>query len=461
MFDKATYIGRRNALRAAVGSGVLVFPGNSLSAMNYKANCYPFRQDSNFLYYFGLDVPNLAAVIDVDSGREILFADEQTIDDQVWSGPLPSWPEQAGKCGVNDCRAAGEIADYLQKAQAGGRIIHFLPFYRAEQLVQASNWLSVTVGEMNAFVSPTFIKTVAAQRSIKTAEEIAQIELAVDLTGKMQQAAMQAVMPGRVEAEIVAELMAVAAAKDCGLSFPPIFSVHGETLHNPYYRNIMENGQTAVCDCGAESPLHYAGDLTRTIPVGGRFSTRQKEIYNIVLQAQTAAIDRIEPGIPFREIHLFACEKLTSGLQRLGLMKGDIKEAVAAGAHALFFQCGLGHMMGLDVHDMESLGEQFVGYGNMPRSSQFGLKSLRLAKELEVGNVITVEPGIYFIPQLIDMWQAQGKFDEYINYHEVEKYRDFGGIRIEDDVFVTESGSRILGLPVPKTVAEVEQACER
>ncbi len=459
MFDKTTYIDRRNALRAAIGSGVLVFPGNSLSAMNYKANCYPFRQDSSFLYYFGLDVPDLAAVIDIDNGREILFADEQTIDGKVWSGPLPGRAEQASGCGVSDCRAASEIADYLQKAQAGGRIIHFLPFYRAEQLVQASNWLNVTVGEMKAFVSPSFIKTVAAQRSIKTDQEIQQIELAVDLTGKMQLAAMEAITPGRVEAQVVAELMVVAAAKDCGLSFPPIFSVHGETLHNPYYRNIMENGQIAVCDCGAESPEHYAGDLTRTIPVAGRFSTRQKEIYNIVLQAQVAAIDRITPGIPFRDIHLFACEKLTAGLQRLGLMKGDIKEAVAAGAHALFFQCGLGHMMGLDVHDMEALGEQFVGYGNMQRSSQFGLKSLRLAKELEAGNVITVEPGIYFIPQLIDMWQAEGRFAEFINYHEVEKYRDFGGIRIEDDVLVTQDGSRILGLPVPKTVAEVEQAC--
>ncbi len=460
MFSVNTYIDRRNVLARNVKSGVLVFPGNSYSPINFPANCYPFRQDSNFLYYFGLDIPAVAAIIDIDNGTEIIFADEQSIDDKVWSGELPAIADQAEKIGISDVRPMAAISDYLLNAAEGGRDVSFLPFYRAQQRLQASSWLKVDTDRIMQFISLDFIKAVANQRNIKTSEEIEQIELATDLTGYMQLAAMELTANGVFESEIVAEMAAVVNSYGSAYAFPPIFSVHGEILHNPFYRNQMFDGDMAVCDCGAESPLHYAGDLTRTIPVSGRFTDSQKEIYSIVLNAQEDAIDMVKPGVKFRDIHLHACEKLAYGLKCLGLMRGDHKEAVALGAHALFFQCGLGHMLGLDVHDMEALGEQHVGYGELTRSKQFGLKSLRLAQELQAGNVVTVEPGIYFIPQLIDMWQAEHKFDDFINYGAVEKYRDFGGIRIEDDILVTDSSWRLLGAAVPKTITQVEEACQ-
>jgi Xaa-Pro aminopeptidase len=307
--------------------------------------------------------------------------------------------------------------------------------------------------------SEALIRAVVAQRSTKTAEEIEQIEAALDISYEMHTTAMKMSKPGVFEREVAGAMEGIALSRGGRLAFPTIFSIHGETLHNHYYGNIMKAGNIVVNDCGAESPLHYAGDVTRTIPVGGKFSPRQRDIYNIVLAAQQRAIEAVKPGVEFREIHRLACTILASGLADLGLLKGNIQEAVDAGAHTLFFQCGLGHMLGLDVHDMEALGEDYVGYTDtIKRSPEFGWKSLRLARALEPGFVITVEPGVYFIPELIDRWKAQNKCADFINYDKVERYRDFGGIRLEDDVLVTSDGRRILGKKIPKTIEEVEQA---
>ena len=459
MFSEDIYKIRRHKLAEAVGSGILVFPGNGCSAINYDGNCYLFRQDSTFLYYFGVDWPNLAAIIDIDNDSHMIFGDEPCVDDLVWTGPEPTLAERSGLTGISRTAPISELSSYCRLALSSGRKVHLLPFYRGEQKLNTSQWLGVPTEKISEYISLDFIKAVAAQRNIKSAEEIEQIELAVDLTGNMQLAAMELTANGVFEFEVAAELAAVLTSYGSALSFQPIFSIRGEILHNPYYKNQMFDGDLALCDCGAESPLHYAGDITRTFPVSGTFTEQQKEIYSVVLNAQLDAIAAIKPGIEFREIHLLACEKLAHGLKYLGLMKGDIVEAVARGAHALFFPCGLGHMMGLDVHDMQALGEQYVGYGDMPRSTQFGLKSLRLAQRLQPGNVITVEPGIYFISDLIEKWRSENKFAEYICYDKLEEYYDFGGVRIEDDILITDDGGQVLGASIPKTIKEVEEAC--
>ena len=465
MFPANIYIERRKLLRAQVQSGLILFLGNQQSPMNYTDNPYPFRQDSSFLYFFGLDFPDLAAVIDVDEAKECVFGDGLTVDDIIWTGPQPSLKEKCQNAGISETAPRDKLQEVLARAVSRGRTIHFLPQYRPENVLRiesAKDGLGIPSAEIQKHVSETLIKAVVAQRSIKTKEEVGQIEAAIDISYRMQMTVMEMSKPGVHEREVAAAMEAIAASHGSRLAFPTIFSVQGQTLHNHYYLNIMKQGDIAINDSGAESSLHYASDITRTIPVGGRFSQSQKEIYDIVLNAQEKAIDAIKPGIEFRFVHRLSCRILALGLKDLGLMKGDIDEALDAGAHTLFFPCGLGHILGLDVHDMEALGEDYVGYTDtIKRNPQFGWKSLRLAKALEPGFVITVEPGIYFIPELIDRWKTEQKCSAYINYNVVEKYRGFGGIRIEEDVLVTENGHRVLGRPIPKTIDEVEEISSR
>ncbi len=457
MFSADVYIERRKRLRTDVQAGLILFLGNEESPMNYADNQYPFRQDSSFLYFFGLDCPGLAAVIDVEKGTECMFGDDLTVDDIVWTGPQPTLKEKCRKTGISETAGLDKLPDVLNKAAKQGREIHFLPQYRPENVLEIQQLLKIPPSAVPPHVSEPLIKAVIAQRSIKSEQEIAQIEAALDISYEMQTLAMKMSKPGVYERQVASAMQAVVLSHGSALSFPTIFSIHGETLHNHHYGNKMQAGDMAVNDSGAESSLHYASDITRTVPVGGKFSQRQKEIYSIILNAQEKAIEAVKPGVEFRDIHLLACRALTSGLKDLGLMKGDIEQAVRAGAHTLFFQCGLGHMLGLDVHDMEGLGEEYVGYTDLiKRNPEFGFKSLRLAKALEPGFVITVEPGIYFIPELIDRWKATQKNSQYINYELVEKYRDFGGIRIEDDVLVTEDDHRVLGRKIPKAISEVE-----
>jgi len=458
MFPADVYIERRKRLKNQVQSGLVLFLGNEESPMNYPDNQYPFRQDSSFLYFFGLDLPHLAAIIDIDNDREIVFGNDLTIEDIIWTGPQPTLSERCQKSGVKGAAGLDKLQPTLDKAIQRSRKIHFLPQYRPENVLKIEQLLGIQAAAIQDHVSKTLIEAVVAQRSVKNREEIEQIDSAIDITCQMQTTAMKMSKPGLYERQVVGAMEGIAVSMGTRIAFPIIFSVHGETLHNPYHGNIMKAGDMAVNDSGAESALHYASDITRTIPVSGKFTDKQKEIYNIVLNAQQKAIEAIKPGVEFRSIHLMACKILASGLKDLGLMKGDVEQAVDAGAHAFFFQCGLGHMMGLDVHDMEGLGEDYVGYtDSIRRSPQFGLCSLRLAKALEPGFVITVEPGIYFIPELIDRWKAEQKFAQHINYDAVDKYRDFGGIRIEDNILVVEDGHRLLSEKIPRTIEEVEE----
>ncbi|MCH7770743.1 MAG: aminopeptidase P family protein [Bacteroidetes bacterium] len=457
MFDQQTYIERRRDLKYKFDSGLLLFLGNNDSPANYLGNTYAFRQDSTFLYYFGLNRSGLAALIDVDSNTTTLFGTEFTLDDKVWMGPQPTLKQIAEKSGIDKYENFDKLFDVLSEFIKTQRKIHFLPQYRSENIFLASNLLGLNTQRVNDYTSSYLIKAVISQRSIKSKEEIGEIDKAVDIAFRMHTAAMKMIKPGLSEKKIAGMIEGIALSLGAGLSFRPIVSINGQILHNHFHGNDILEGSLVVNDSGAETNMHYASDITRTIPANGKFTQKQKEIYEIVLNAETSAISAVKPGVMNKDLHLLAAKTLVEGLSNLGLMHGSVDEAVQQGAHALFFPHGLGHMMGLDVHDLEGLGEDFVGYNDeVSRSDQFGLAYLRLAKSLSTGNVFTIEPGIYFIQVLIDQWKGDNKFPEFINYDRVDDYRDFGGIRIEDDILVTEDGYRILGKPIPKTVDEVE-----
>lgn len=457
MFPPLTYTQRRERLRRELGSGLILLLGNNEAPMNYRANTYHFRQDSNFLYFFGLDQPGLAAVLDTDAGEDIIFGDELTMEDVVWTGPLPTIAEQASQVGVRKTLPSGELASFVKKAMEQGRSVHFTPPYRHDNMLLLSEMLGQPVAKLKETASEALIKAIVAQRSHKSAEEVAEMERAVDISGAMHTAVMRAAAVGKTEAELAGIAAGIATGRGGALAYGIIMTINGQVLHNHHHHNVLRSGQLLLGDHGAETAMHYAGDLTRTCPVDARFTDRQRDIYNLVLDAEVGAIASLRPGLTYREVHLAAARHMAEGLKSMGLMKGNLDEAVAQGAHALFFPHGLGHMIGLDVHDMEDLGEDYVGYSDeVQRSPQFGTAYLRLGRRLEPGFVLTVEPGLYFIPELMDQWEAEGKFTDFINYGALRDWRTFGGIRIEDNVLITEGGHRVLGNPVPKTVEEVE-----
>lgn len=460
MFAADLYQQRRARLAQDLGSGLVLFLGNDEVGRTYAASTYPFRQDSTFLYFWAVNEPKLAAIIDIDTGVEALVGTEATMADVVWSGPQPSLAERAAEAGATRTMTPEALRSHVSAAVAQGRTVHYLAPYRSDHTLTLASWLQVAPEAVAAGRSEALHRAVIAQRSYKHADEIAEMARAVAVSQSMYAAAMPAARPGRFEHEIVAEIARVALGSGGAFSFLPICSVHGETLHNPHYRNQMQAGDLLVLDSGAETPHGYASDITRTIPVGGAFTPQQRLVYDIVLRAQLGAIAAIRPGVPYRDVHLGAARSMVVDLTAAGLMQGDPDEAVAAGAHALFFPHGLGHMIGLDVHDMENLGEEFVGYGpGFTRSTQFGLGYLRLARALEPGFALTVEPGLYFIPALIDQWKAEGTHAAFLNFAEIEKFRDARGCRIEDNVVVTGAGCDVIGPPVPKTAADVEAAC--
>ncbi|MBC7349519.1 MAG: aminopeptidase P family protein [Candidatus Aminicenantes bacterium] len=457
MFKPEVYQQRRKKLKSLVKTGICLFPGNTDSPMNYAANAYPFRQDSTFLYFFGLDSPGLNALIDIDERRDIIFGDDVTLEDIIWVGPQPRMKDRAAAVGVRQVQPAAALAEYLKKARSQGRPIHFLPPYRAETKLQLSAWLKIAPAGLKSAASLELIRAVVALRSVKSPEEVKEIEKALVVTREMYLAAVPRVRPGVKEQEVLAFMEMVLRANGMSFSFPPIVTINGQIFHKTSYGDTLTRGRMMVMDTGAESARHYACDITRTIPVGGRFNQRQRDIYSIVLKGQEEAIKAIAPGIKYRDVHLKAARVMAEALKDLGLMKGDLDEAVNRGAHALFFPHGLGHMLGLDVHDMENLGENYVGYDqSIKRSEQFGLGYLRLARTLEPGFVLTVEPGIYFIPALIASWKKEKKHFDFINYERAEKYLDFGGVRLEDDVLVTDKGSRVLGPAIPKKIKDIE-----
>lgn len=460
MFKSEVYTTRRKKLHNLMKSGIGLFIGNSDASMNYPGNPYHFRQDSDFLYFFGLDLQGIAALMDFDSGEEMIFGNDTDMDDIIWMGPQPIIKELALKCGVTSSYPLSSLEEKIRVAVSAGRRIHFLPPYRGETKMTLGALLKENPCQMKTLASAELVKSVVSLRSIKEKCEIDELEKAINITWEMQVTAMKMCKQGIREQEIFGTIEGIAWAKGAGPSFPVILSVNGQTLHNHSHGNILREGRLMVTDCGAESDLHYAGDITRTTPVGGKFDDRQRDIYEIVLKANTEAINAAGPGKSNKELHILACRIIASSLRDLGLMKGDVDEAVAAGAHALFMPHGLGHMLGLDVHDMESLGEDYVGYNDqVKRSEQFGLAFLRFALPFVPGHVFTVEPGCYFIPQLIDQWRSEGKFNEFINYDMVESFKDFGGVRIEDDVLITPKGNKVLGKPIPKTISEIGSIC--
>lgn len=457
MFNKDIYIQRRQQLKKDIGSGIILLLGNEDTSMNYKDNCYPFRQDSSFLYFIGVDKSSLTAVINIDEDKEIIFGNDPTIDDIVWMGTQPSIAELAATSGITTVHPANELDAIIKKAIASNQAIHFLPPYRPENFIKLSELLTTPVNSVKEKASVKLIKAVIAQRAVKSTEEVKEISKAVNTSNEMHLAAMQHTKEGVTESYVAGIAQGIAIGAGGNISYPIIYTVNGQTLHNHATGNVLKKGQLVLCDAGAETAMHYAGDLTRTYPVDKKFTPVQKEIYNIVLGAEEAAAKALAPGKLFRDIHFLAAEHIVDGLKQMGLMKGDTKQAVQEGAHALFLPCGLGHMMGLDVHDMEDLGEQYVGYTEeLKKSTAFGLKSLRLGRALEPGFVLTVEPGIYFIPELIDMWQSQNKFTNFINYDKLTPFRDFGGVRIEENFLITQQGSQLLGDPLIKTIQEIE-----
>ena len=460
MFRSEIYTKRREELHKKLKTGLAVFVGNNESPMNYAANAYNFRQDSDFLYFFGIDLPGFAGLIDFDSGKDYIFGNDFDVDDIIWMGPQPRVKELALKCGITETAPFAKLESIIKDCLAKRRRIHFLPPCRGENKIIIGSFIGKNPLELKDLASPELIKAVISLRSIKERVEIEEIEKAVDIAYEMHTTAMKMCRQGVREQEIFGIIEGIALAKGGGVSFPTILSINGQTLHNHSHDNILKKGKMLVVDAGAETNLHYASDITRTIPVGGKFSTQQKEIYEIVLKANTEALLAAKPGVSHRDVHFLACNIIASGLKELGLMKGDTDEAVAAGAHALFMPHGLGHMLGLDVHDMEGLGENFVGYNDeVKRSQQFGLAFLRFALPYKPGHVFTIEPGCYFIPELIETWKAEGKFTEFINYNKLDNYLPIGGIRIEDDALITEKGHKVLGRAIPKTVKEIELAC--
>ncbi|MDR0962722.1 MAG: aminopeptidase P family protein [Mediterranea sp.] len=453
MFSSNTYVQRRAALKQKIGSGVLLFMGNDDMGLNYEDNAFRYRQDSTFLYYFGLSAAGLNAIIDIDEDREIIFGDELTIDSIIWMGTLPSLKSRAAEVGITDVRPAAELTDYLRTAKSK-RTVHYLPPYRPEHKLKLMDWLGLAPAEQTGSIP--FIKGVIAQRNYKTDEEIAEIERACDVTADMHIKAMQVIRPGMYEYEVVAEMNRVAEMNNCQLSFPTIASINGQTLHNHYHGNQIKSGQLFLIDAGCETEMGYAGDMSSTVPVDKTFTSRQRAVYEIQNAMHLGAVSALRPGIPYMEVYDLSARIMVDGMKALGLMKGNAEDAVREGAHALFYPHGLGHMMGLDVHDMENLGEVWVGYAGQPKSTQFGRRSQRLAIPLEPGFVFTVEPGVYFIPELIDLWRGEKKFTDFINYDKVEEYRHFGGIRNEEDYLITPTGARRLGKKIPLTPDEVE-----
>ncbi|MFR8751721.1 MAG: aminopeptidase P family protein [Odoribacter splanchnicus] len=459
MFETSVYKNRRARLKEKVKSGLVLILGNGEAPANYTDNTYKFRQDSSFLYFFGLNQPGFAGVIDIDSGDEYIFGNDVDMDDIIWMGPQPSVKDMAARVGVSKTAPFARLADCMKTAISQGRRIHFLPPYRFRNMLLLEELLGIRPALVKNYASLELIKAVVDLRSVKEPCEIEEITKACNIGYEMHTAAMRNCKPGVKEQYIAGLIEGIAASYGSMVSFPVILSQNGETLHNHDHSQILQEGRMMLTDAGAEEVSHYCSDFTRTVPVGGKFLTRQKEVYNIVLAANNKAIEIANPGVTYQYVHLEVCKVLAQGLKDLGLMKGDVNEAVAAGAHALFMPHGLGHMMGLDVHDMEDLGQIYVGYDDETRPiDQFGTSSLRMGRRLQEGFVITDEPGCYFIPALIDQWRAQGMHKEFLNYDKIETFKDFGGIRLEDDILIIPGGSRFLGdKRTPITVEEVEE----
>ena len=460
MFSKDVYVNRRAELKKLMGSGLIVLFGNNEAPNNYPNNgYYPFRQDSSFLYYFGPVRDGLVGVIDVDNDREWLIGNDIDIEDIVWYGSVDSVADMAAQCGVANHAPMKMLRELTDAARGKGQTIHFLPPYRFDTQIQIMDLLGIHPSQQREAASLPLIKAVVKMRSTKSPLEIAEIEEACGIGYQMHTTAMRLTRPGVTEKYIGGQVDGIAHSLGLQVSFATIFSQHGEIMHGNPSMVLLEEGRLALCDAGAENMNCYCSDNTRTFPVSGRFTPRQLEIYSIVEECHDHVLKVARPGVKYMDVHFDVCRLMTDRLKELGLMRGDTEEAVRAGAHAMFLPHGLGHMMGMDVHDMEGLGQIYVGFDDETRPilDQFGTNCLRMGRRLEEGFVVTDEPGIYFIPDLIDSWKASGHCAEFLNFDLLEKYKDFGGIRIEDDVLITPDGCRFLGKDrIPYHPADVE-----
>ena len=459
MFESEVYEARRCALRARLERGLVLMVGAQDASTNYRSNIYPFVQDSSFAYFFGLRLPDLIGLIDLDAGEDWLFGTDMDLDSLIWHGPLPSLADRAASVGVQRTGSPAVLSDRLRMAVLQKRNVHFTPPYRGRAVLQLSELLDRSPSAVRQGASEALIHAIVALREVKDDREIAQIEAALAVTDEMHRAAMAATRPGVFEREVVAEMERVMRRRDWQPAYPFIFSKRGEILHCQDYGNRLEAGDIVINDSGTSSGMGYASDITRTLPVSGQFSSRQRHLYELVLASQDSAITAMRPGTPFIELHKLAMKILVDGLMGLDIFRGDPWEIVETGAYAIVCQAGLGHQLGLDVHDMEGLGEDFVGYDEtVRRSNLFGMDRLRMAKRLKPGMVTTIEPGLYFIPPLIESWAQQSRFVDFINYDRLRTYMDAGGLRVEDDILTTATGSRILGPHIPRTADEIEAA---
>ena len=466
MFSKDTYVRRRSELKKLVKSGVIVLFGNNEAPKNYPNNAYfPFRQDSSFIYYFGQHRDGLVGVIDIDNDCEMLIGDDIDIEDIVWYGSVDCVSDLAAQVGIDKTAPMKELQDICDKAKAKGQKIHFLPPYRHDTKIQIMDLLGIHPSQQKEAASMDLIMAVVKMRSTKEPQEIEAIERACDVGYMMHTTAQRLIKPGVIERYIGGQVDGIANSLANGNSFATIFSQHGEIMHGNPSGALLEDGRLALCDAGCELD-DYCSDHTRTMPVNGKYSQRQLEIYSIVEACHDYALEVAKPGVKYMDVHFAVCRLMTDKLKELGLMKGDTEEAVRAGAHAMFLPHGLGHMMGMDVHDMEGLDQRYVGFDaeTRPNLEQFGTNCLRMGRRLEEGFVVTDEPGIYFIPALIDDWRASGHCAEFLNFDMLETYKDFGGIRIEDDILITSDGCRFLGknrIPYhPKDVEEFMAAAK-
>ena len=448
MFDKQTYVNRRAKLKSLVKDGIIILFGNNESPCNYPSNgYYPFRQDSSFLYYFGLNRDGLVGVIDIDNNSETVFGNDIDIEDIVWYGSVDSVHDLAAQVGVEHTAPMRALKNTCNEALRQKRRIHFLPPYRHDIKIQIFDLLGIHPVQQKEAASMELIKAVVSMRSVKEQQEIEELERAAEIGYLMHTTAMRLTRPGVTEKFVGGQVDGIAHSYGAMTSFPTIYSQHGEIMHGNPSMSVLQAGRLALCDAGAETINNYCSDNTRTMPVSGTFTQRQLEIYSIVEACHDHVLEVAKPGVKYFDVHLAVCRLMTERLKELGLMKGDTDEAVAAGAHAMFLPHGLGHMMGMDVHDMEGLGQTNVGFDEetRPNLEQFGTNALRMGRRLQKGFVVTDEPGIYFIPALIDEWKADGHCKEFINFDLLETYKDFGGIRIEDDILITEDGCRFIG----------------
>ena len=460
MFNQETYIRRRAELKKLVGKGVVILFGNNEAPYNYPANTYaPMRQDSSFLYYFGQHRDGLVGVIDIDNDEEWIFGDDIDVEDIVWMGFTPSVADLAAEVGITKTAPLSKLKEMVNGKSSNCKLFHFLPPYRHDTKIQIMDLLGIHPSQQKEAASLALIKAVVKMRATKEAQEIAAIDRACNVGYEMHTTAQRLIRPGVTERYVGGQVDGIARSLASGVSFATIFSQHGEIMHGAPSEHPLEAGRLALCDAGCELD-DYCSDHTRTMPVSGKFTQRQREIYSIVEACHDYVLEVAKPGVKYMDVHFAVCRMMTDRLKELGLMCGDTEEAVRAGAHAMFLPHGLGHMMGMDVHDMEGLGQIYVGFDDetRPNLEQFGTNCLRMGRRLEEGFVVTDEPGIYFIPALIDEWKASGHCREFLCFDKIETYKDFGGIRIEDDVLITKDGCRFLGdKRIPYHVEEIEK----